>query len=592
MNYVEFVTGDIKNRGHIVPVNRARVNGVDTECYRSLFLFDEKLKEYYDKTGSVAGYLGLHTADGLVFDFDGEPLDDLVAKSVVDFIRYLETMYELPVDYVRIAFSGNKGFHVSIPFAAVCGHPRPSNHFHKIYKGIISDIAGDDWKYLDTSIYEIRRIFRMTNTKHIKSGLYKIPLTFNELQSLSIDEIKELAKKPRKDFEQFPVSEISEVEALKDLYIKWSNFKFDEQKPKNGKRDYTNLLQGVPEGGRSDAAIKLVGHYINLGMTETETLELVGMWNSTRNRPPLPDKQIDEIVRGAFRRYAKPIDGNLSDYFYTPERAYNERYKTYVKDSERTRVVTGFDKIDRYLRGLRAGEVLAIIGKTGNAKSAFVQNIAHNFAKQSGEPVVFYSLEMPVVSVIERSFQIETGLSGYEVENETLRMLNGEPSKLSMQANIVFSKLPNLYTIEKSGLTLEQIKQFTRFGEESIYRKKTGLILIDYLSLLDGRGKDIFEQTARLARELKEVAKELNVPVIFLSQVTKGKSQTDELELDSGRDSGAIAEGADFILGLWKNDETDEQIEYTLGVLKNRRGKTGKISVSMNRRSLQFTEVE
>ena len=592
MSYVEFVTGDIKNRGHIVPVNQARINGVDTECYRSLFLFDEKLKEYYDKTGSVAGYLGLHTADGLVFDFDGEPLDDLVAKSVVDFIRYLETMYELPVDYVRIAFSGNKGFHVSIPFAAVCGHPRPSNHFHKIYKGIISDIAGDDWKYLDTSIYEIRRIFRMTNTKHIKSGLYKIPLTFNELQSLSIDEIKELAKKPRKDFEQFPVSEISEVEALKDLYIKWSNFKFDEQKPKNGKRDYTNLLQGVPEGGRSDAAIKLVGHYINLGMTETETLELVGMWNTTRNRPPLPDKQIDEIVRGAFRRYAKPIDGNLSDYFYTPERAYNERYKTYVKDSERTRVVTGFDKIDRYLRGLRAGEVLAIIGKTGNAKSAFVQNIAHNFAKQSGEPVVFYSLEMPVVSVIERSFQIETGLSGYEVENETLRMLNGEPSKLSMQANIVFSKLPNLYTIEKSGLTLEQIKQFTRFGEESIYRKKTGLILIDYLSLLDGRGKDIFEQTARLARELKEVAKELNVPVIFLSQVTKGKSQTDELELDSGRDSGAIAEGADFILGLWKNDETDEQIEYTLGVLKNRRGKTGKISVSMNRRSLQFTEVE
>ena len=589
MNYVEFVTDSVKNRGNIVPINQAKVDGVDTECYRSLFLFDAKLKEYYDKTGSVTGYSGLHIADGLVFDFDGKPLDD-VKKSVVDFVKYLEAFYELPVDYVRFAFSGNKGFHISIPFAAVCEHPKPSNNFHKIYKGIISDIAGDDWKYLDMSIYEIRRIFRMTNTKHIKTGLYKVPLTFNELQSYRIASIKELAKEPRKDFEQFPVSEISEVQALRDLYDKWRNTKFDEPKPQNGKSDYTNLLQGVAEGGRSDATIKLVGHYINLGMSETETLEIVRMWNATRNRPPLSDKQIDEIVRGAFRRYAKPIDGNLSDYFYTPERAFNERYKNYVFESQRSRVVTGFEKIDKYLRGLRAGEVLAIIGKTGNAKSALVQNIAHNYAKQSSEPVLFFSLEMPVVSVLERSFQIETGLSGYEVENETLRMLNGEPSKLSMQANIIFSSLPNLYTIEKSGLTLEQVKQFTKFGEGNIYKKKSGLILIDYLSLLDGRGKDIFEQTARLARGLKEVAKELNTPVIFLSQVTKGKSQTDELELDSGRDSGAIAEGADFILGLWKNDETGEAIEYTLGVLKNRRGKTGKIRVSMDRQSLRFEE--
>jgi len=591
MNYVEFVTGDIKNRGHIVPVNQARINGVDTECYRSLFLFDEKLKAYHDKTGSVAGYSGLHTADGLVFDFDGEPLD-AVKISVIDFVKYLEAFYELPVDYVRIAFSGNKGFHISIPFAAVCDNPKPTKNFYKIYKGIVQDIAGNDWKYLDTSIYEIRRIFRMTNTKHIKSGLYKIPLTFNELQSLSIDEIRELAKQPRKDFEQFPVSEISEVQALRDLYGKWINHKFDEPKPeKINDTTFRDIFQSQPVGNRTHTVMKIVGHLIKSNTPEPLALEILKLWNDKQDTP-LPDEKLQYTVSDAFKRYHKPIDGNLSDYFYSPERAYNERYKPYVKDSERTRVVTGFDKIDRYLRGLRAGEVLAIIGKTGNAKSAFVQNIAHNFAKQSGEPVVFYSLEMPVVSVIERSFQIETGLSGYEVENETLRMLNGEPSKLSMQANIVFSKLPNLYTIEKSGLTLEQIKQFTRFGEESIYRKKTGLILIDYLSLLDGRGKDIFEQTARLARELKDVAKELNVPVIFLSQVTKGKSQTDELELDSGRDSGAIAEGADFILGLWKNDETDEAIEYTLGVLKNRRGKTGKISVSMNRRSLQFTEVE
>jgi KaiC/GvpD/RAD55 family RecA-like ATPase len=586
-HYAEYVTGSIKNRNKIYRVGDFKLNGIDIDCYRSLFLFDEGLKLYVDKTGSVSGYAGNHITDGLVFDFDGEPLDE-VRKTAIDFIKYLEALHDVPVNYVRIAFSGNKGFHISIPFTAVCEHPTPSNNFYKLYKGIIQDIT-DGLKYLDTSIYEIRRVIRLTNTKHSGSGLYKIPLSFNELQSLSIDKIKELAKQPRNDFEQFPKCEISEVPALRDLYDKWSREKFDEPQPER-KNNYPVLLQGVAKGDRSNAAIKLVGHYIKYGMTETETLELVRMWNTTRNRPPLPEIQINEIVRGAFRRYAKPIEGNLSNYFYTPERAYNERYINYVKDSTKTRVSTGFDKMDKYLRGIRAGEVLAILGKAGNSKSAFVQNVGHNYAKQSGEPVIFYSLEMPVVSVVERAFQIETGLSGYDVENETLRILNGEPSRI--QARIVFDKLPNFYTVEKSGLTLENIKQLTRYGEENIYHKKTGLILIDYLSLLDGRGRDIFEQTARLARELKEVAKELNVPVIFLSQVTKNKSQTDELEIDSGRDSGAIAEGADFIIGLWKNDETDESIEYTLAVLKNRRGKNGKINVSMNRRSLQFTEVE
>lgn len=589
MNYVEFVTGSVKNRGNIVPVNQVKINGTDIDCYRSVFLFFEDLKRYVEETKSVSGFAGAHIADALIFDFDGNPTElGEVRNTAADFVLYMENFYEVPRNFIRIAFSGFKGFHISIPFQAVCERPKPSKYFDKIYRGIAQDIT-EGLKYLDMAIYEKRRIFRLTNTKHSKSGSYKIPLTFDELQSLSIDEIRELAKQPRKDFEhKLPVSEISEVPALKDLYVKWSNHKFTEAK-KNEKADYSELLRGVSEGGRSNAAIKLTGHYIRLGMSEEEAIEHIRLWN-TQNNPPLEDKQVEEIVRGAFRRYAQPINDNITDYFYSPERAFNERYKPYVKDSEKNRVRTGFEKLDKQMRSVRAGEVLCLQGKTGNAKSAFVQNIGHNYAKQSGEPILFFSLEMPIVSVIERSFQIETGLSGYDVENETLRLLNNEPSKLSMQAKIVFASIKNFYTIEKSGLTLEQIKQFVRFGEENIYKRKTGLVLIDYLSLLDGRGKDIYEQTSRLARELKDVAKELNVPVIFLTQVTKGKGEYDELEIDSGRDSGAIAEGADFVLGIWKNEEREDVIEYTIGISKNRRGKTGKISVQMDRRSLRFEE--
>jgi len=587
--YAEYVTGGIKNRNHIHRVGDFKMNGNNTDCYRSIFLFDEGLKQYVEKTGSVSNYSGNHTADGLVFDFDGEPLD-AVRKKVIEFVQYLETFYDVPIKYVRIAFSGNKGFHLSLPFAAVCENPKPSKHFHKIYKGIISDITGNDWKYLDTSIYEIRRVIRLTNTKHSGSGLYKIPLTFQEVQSLSIDEIKELARQPRKDVEQLPVSEISEVESLRDLYDKWSAEKFDDRKPEKNDTSFRDMFQSQPVGNRTHTAMQIVGHLIKSNTPEPLALEILRAWNEKQSSP-LPNEKLEYTVSDAYKRYSEPMNGDLADYFYTPERAFNERYQDYVRYSEKNKVKTGFTKIDKYLRGLRCGEVLCILGKAGNAKSALCQNIGHNFAKQSGEPVLFFSLEMPVVSVIERSFQLETGLSGYDVENETLRLINGEPSKLTMKVKSVFDTLPNFYTIEKSGLTLEQVKNITRYGEGNIYKKKTGLILIDYLSLLDGRGKDIFEQTARLARELKDVAKELNVPVIFLSQVTKGKTQYDELELDSGRDSGAISEGSDFVLGLWKKDEGEKTIDYTLGVLKNRRGKTGVIDVVMNRRSLEFTEV-
>lgn len=591
--YAEFITGDIRNRNKIYRTDEFKLNGERVECYRSLFLFTKNFKDYVESTGHVTNYAGPHIADALVFDFDGEgaELENVRAK-VVEFVKYLPEFYDLPVDYVRIAFSGSRGFHLSIPFTAICSDPKPAENFHKIYKSIIQDIAGTDWEYLDYNIYNTLRIFRITNTKHAKSGLYKIPLTWQELQSLSIDEIKTLAKEPRLDFEyQLPPSEIQVVEQLNELYLKWSNHKFDEkQKDERAAGDILKLLSGVGQGKRNDSLIRLTGHYLRAGLKQDEINEILRMWNS-RNNPPLPDAEVEKTVQDACRRYAMPVNGDLKEYFYNPERAFEEKYKPYVKDSDKTKIKTGYTQVDDFLRGIRSGEVLCLLGKTGNSKSALAQNIGHNYVKQSNSPVLFFSLEMPIVSVIERSFQIETGLSGYDIENSTLRLLNGEASKLSMEANFVCDKIKNLYAIEKSGLTLEAIKKFIEFGEAEIYKAKTGLVLIDYLSLLDGRGRDIFEQTARLARELKDVAKELNVPVIFLSQVTKARSQFDELNLDDGRDSGAISEGADFILGLWKNDENDETIEYTLAILKNRRGKTGAVDVSMCRRSLRFTEL-
>ena len=122
-----------------------------------------------------------------------------------------------------------------------------------------------------------------------------------------------------------------------------------------------------------------------------------------------------------------------------------------------------------------------------------------------------------------------------------------------------------------------------------------GLVLVDYLGLVNEKGKDLYEQVSRVARGLKEMAKALDVPIVFLSQVTKQFQPTTELELGAARDSGSIDEAADFVVGIWRDKdrpETDDDILMQCGLLKNRKGGLGTTPIKLNKRSLRFTAEE
>ena len=239
------------------------------------------------------------------------------------------------------------------------------------------------------------------------------------------------------------------------------------------------------------------------------------------------------------------------------------------------------------------GESLCVLGKTSAGKSAFLQNAGMNYAKASGKPVLMFSMEMPITSVFERAVQIDLGLSGYEVEDN----FRDDQGDIVGYADRLFSKIPNFYCIEKNGLSLEAIESLVRYAEESVYHDRTGLVLIDYLGLIRSTGKDIYEQVSRVARGTKDLAKSLRVPVMFLSQVNRNYSQFDELQIDAARDSGAVDEASDFILGLWREkteteDDKQQTMNLILGILKNRRGGLGKITIEMERKTLRMREVD
>ncbi|MBU1677670.1 MAG: primase C-terminal domain-containing protein [Bacteroidetes bacterium] len=582
--YAEFVEGNIQNRNKIFKTSEFKAS-TEIECYRSLFLFDEDLKYYVQKTGSTKGYKGNHISDCLIFDFDGSNLE-AVKKEAINFVWYLYYDYGIPAEYNRIAFSGSKGFHVLIPFNAVSEKPTARNDFWNVYKNLCLEISKDFNN--DKSIYTLNRVIRTSNTINSKSGLYKIPLTFKELEQCSIEEIKKFAKNKRK-IQFLPSSEIMPIPVVAELFKNLASQKTVDYSKKEAA---ISIFSQAAEGERNNRTVQLCGYLINKGLSEPEIKSIVSYWNK-ENIPPMPESELEEIISGAYKRYSNKNDKPFQ--VFTIADGLKE-YQNFAKRPDSEKVKLGFSRVDTILRGINAGESVCIIGKTSVGKSAFLQNIGLNFSKASKKPTLFFSLEMPITTVVERSIQIESGLTGFEVEN----LMKGNGSGVQQITELIFTNIPNFFTITESGLNLERIKGYIKFAEENIYKEKTGLILIDYLSLIDGKGNNVYEQVSRVAREIKDLAKEFSVPVIFLSQTTKQYDSYDELTLGSARDSGSVDEASDFVLGIWRNaelkryseDQDYPNIHLKLGILKNRRGHIGKISLKMSKKSLLFDEDE
>jgi KaiC/GvpD/RAD55 family RecA-like ATPase len=581
--YAEFVVGGLTNRGTVLKTSEFKLRGTPLDCFRSLFLFDEKLLAWVKDKGSVAGFEGVHCTDTLAFDFDGPELET-VRLEVLKFLGYMETILEIPIDYSRVCFSGSKGFHITFPIT-ILGAIEPSVNFAETYRRLITEIT--EGFQVDLSIYEIRRLFRLMNTKHSKTGLFKVPITFEELSRLTPDEIRELAKVPRK-VEGLPASEMSVVESLRGIYLQVLEAR--SATPQSGPTGtkLTDLLAGVAEGNRNVAATSLAGSFFRKGLDVSEVIGLLDLWN-TRNIPPMDSALLKKLAEGVHKRY---FQGQGVKIVAETLGTAAQRYAEFVANLRSRLVKTGLPTVDRKIRGVAPGETLCILAKTSVGKSALAQNIAHSFVKSSGEPVLFFSMEMPLTSVFERAMQIETGVSGYDIE----RSFVDDPKRAMKSAGEVCAKIPSFFICAVSGLNLEGIAGVIEHAEQHIYGRKTGLVIIDYLSLVHERGSEIYEQVSRAARGTKELAKSLNVATIFLSQVHKGYSEYDELELNAARDSGAVDEASDFVVGLWKNlqhketEGTDGVIHMFAGLVKNRRGGRGYVKVVMDKTSLRISE--
>src|SRR5215212_993418 len=196
--YFEVARGDVKNRGHVEKI--ADFKPSQKECYTSVFRFGKDLEDYArdPETGSgvnsVKGYKGKAQPVMVHFDIDREDLAEALGDSQA-LVRRIVDVYEAEAGALRIYFSGSKGFHVEIP-AECFGGFEPSIGAPEKVRAIALKIAGGT--ELDTATYDRTRLWRVPHTLNKKTGLYKIPLSYKELMTLSVEKIKELAKATRK----------------------------------------------------------------------------------------------------------------------------------------------------------------------------------------------------------------------------------------------------------------------------------------------------------------------------------------------------------------------------------------------------------
>ncbi len=258
-----------------------------------------------------------------------------------------------------------------------------------------------------------------------------------------------------------------------------------------------------------------------------------------------------------------------------------ERYIKQVKTFDKARFVTGFPLLDSLIRGVAPGEVLTIIAEPGGFKTAWLQNLLLAGANRTGFYHLFFSLEMPDVKVFEREAQIANGITGRDVER-AYKACGGDAK--AIQTAIYAKGSRGLLVCDRPRLDLDKITRYIELAGNKY--GKVNAVGIDYLGLLSGPGKNLFEKTAHNAPEIKNIAKEANLPIILLCQINReGAKSKFDIEITDAKGGGDIEASADIMLGFY----TDEDGNLICKGLKNRNGSKGfRLLCDIDRASFQF----
>ena len=256
-------------------------------------------------------------------------------------------------------------------------------------------------------------------------------------------------------------------------------------------------------------------------------------------------------------------------------------------------ISTGLRGLDRVITGLNRSDLIILAARPGMGKTSFALNIARNVAVQKMKKVAFFSLEMSKEQLSSRLLSSEAMVEGTKLRTGELN--ESEWARIIEAGDILSGG--ELYLDDNAQITVNEMKAKIR------RQKGVDLVLIDYLQLMgSGKTENRVQEISAITRNLKIMAKELNIPVIVLSQLARAsEKRTDHRPVLSDlRDSGSIEQDADIVLFLYRedyysnenpNEETDKN-KCECIVAKNRHGETTTVPLHWQGEFMRFTAPE
>ncbi|GAJ97214.1 MULTISPECIES: replicative DNA helicase [Geomicrobium] len=308
------------------------------------------------------------------------------------------------------------------------------------------------------------------------------------------------------------------------------------------------------------------------------------------------EQEVDDVLSDAERMILEVSNRRSSGAFVSIKDVLMETYDNIEMLQGRgdalTGVSSGFQELDRMTAGFQRSDLIIVAARPSMGKTAFALNIAQNIATKSDENVAIFSLEMGASQLVQRMLCAEGNIDGTRLR--TGQLIEEDWEKLAMAMGTL--SRAGIYIDDSPGIRVADIRAKCRRLKQE---KGLGMILIDYLQLIQGRGTDSRQQeVSEISRNLKGIARELDVPVIALSQLSRSvESRQDKRPMMSDlRESGSIEQDADIVSFLFREDYYDHDAEnqnmIEIIIAKQRNGPVGSVELAFIKEYNKFVNLD
>ncbi len=324
--------------------------------------------------------------------------------------------------------------------------------------------------------------------------------------------------------------------------------------------------------------LKTANEIIKLGYDETQEVDVL---------MDQAEKKIFDTIQSRNQKGYSSIKDILVDTFTQLEQLYNQKQHI-------TGVPTGFADLDYKTAGLHNSDLILVAARPAMGKSAFALNIASYAATRGNAPVAIFSLEMSKEQMVNRILCSEAMVDSNKVR--TGKIDDEDWTKLAEASGTLSSS--KIFIDDTPGISIMEIRAKCR---KLKLEQDIGMVVIDYLQLVQGSGKrggSREQEIAEISRSLKILAKEINVPVIALSQLSRAPEQRPDHRpmLSDLRESGSIEQDADIVMFLYRDDYYNEDSEKKniaeVILAKHRSGSTGTVELLWLGNYTKFANIE